>query len=113
MVKEFTQHLNLPLPAAGNMLSDDVIRIRDAFTVLDQKIAALDTLLTSDDITLDSVQELVDAIKAARTEIGAVNALVASQLEAQNTAINTQLAAQNEAVAQQLAALSALVYAGL
>lgn len=54
-------------------------------------------ILTSDDLTLDSVQELVGAIKAARTEIGAVNALVASQLAAQNTAINAQLTAQNDA----------------
>lgn len=113
MAEEFTQHLNLPLPHPEHLLSDDVLRIRDAFTALDQKIAALDALLTSDDLTLDSVQELVDAIKAARTEIGAVNALVASQLSAQNTAINAQLTAQNDAVAQQLAALSALVYAGL
>lgn len=102
MPEILTPHLSLPLPHPDNSLAEDVIRIRDAFTVLDQKIAALDTLLTSDDLTLDSVQELVGAIKAARTEIGAVNALVASQLTA-----------QNDAVAQQLAALSALVYAGL
>lgn len=113
MPEILTPHLSLPLPHPDNSLAEDVIRIRDAFTVLDQKIAALDTLLTSDDLTLDSVQELVGAIKAARTEIGAVNALVASQLAAQNTAINAQLSAQNDAVAQQLAALSALVYAGL
>lgn len=105
MPEILTPHLSLPLPHPDNTLAEDVIRIRDAFTVLDQKIAALDTLLTSDDLTLDSVQELVGAIKAARTEIGAVNAL--------NTAINAQLTAQNDAVAQQLAALSALVYAGL
>ena len=113
MPEILTPHLSLPLPHPDNSLAEDVIRIRDAFTVLDQKIAALDTLLTSDDLTLDSVQELVGAIKAARTEIGAVNALVASQLATQNTAINAQLAAQNDAVAQQLAELSALVYAGL
>ena len=124
MPEILTPHLSLPLPHPDNSLAEDVIRIRDAFTVLDQKIAALDTLLTSDDLTLDSVQELVGAIKAARTDIGSLNALVArqlaaqntainAQLAAQNTAINAQLAAQNEAVAQQLAALSALVYAGL
>ena len=113
MPEILTPHLSLPLPHPDNTLAEDVIRIRDAFTVLDQKIAALDALLTSDDLTLDCVQELVGAIKAARTDIGSLNALVASQLAAQNTAINAQLAAQNEAVAQQLAALSALVYAGL
>lgn len=113
MPEILTPHLNLPMPHPDNNLAEDVIRIRGAFTVLDQKIAALDTLLTSDDLTLDSVQELVGAIKAARTEIGAVSALVAQQLATQNAAINSELVAQNDAVAQQLAALSALVYAGL
>lgn len=82
MQNDLTPNLGLPLPHPENELAEDVIRIRDAFTVLDQKI-------------------------------GAVNALVASQLAAQNTAINAQLTAQNDAVAQRLAALSALVYAGL
>lgn len=113
MADEFTQHLNLPLPAAGNMLSDDVLRLRDALSAIDSKFATLDLLLASDDLSLDTLQEVVSAIKAARTEIGAVNALVASQLATQNTAINAQLAAQNAQVSQQLAALSALVYAGL
>lgn len=113
MPEILTPHLSLPLPHPDNLLQEDVLRIRDALTALDTKIAALDTLLNSDDLTLDSVQELVGAIKAARTELGTINALVAGQLADQNSAIATQLADQNAAVAQQLAALSALVYAGL
>ena len=106
-----TPHLNLPLP--GNSLDIDLPRIQQAFVTLDEKIATLALLLTSDDLSLDTLQEVVTAIKAARTDIGAVNAVVAGQLAAQNTAINSQLAAQNAQVAAQLTALSALVYAGL
>lgn len=96
MPEILTPHLCLPLPHPDNSLAEDVLRIRDALTALDQKIAAQD-----------------GAITAVSTEIGAVNAMVASQLEAQNTAINAQLTAQNEAVAQQLSALQALVYSAL
>ena len=113
MQNDLTPNLGLPLPHPGNELEEDVLRLRDALSALDTAVGTLRALVSSDDLTLDSVQELVGAIKAARTEIGAVNALVASQLAAQNTAINAQLSAQNDAVAQQLAALSALVYAGL
>ena len=64
-------------------------------------------------LSLTAGEQAIERAGIDRTEIGAVNALVASQLAAQNTAINAQLTAQNDAVAQQLAALSALVYAGL
>lgn len=99
---EMTAHLSLPLPSATNTLAVDVVRIRAAFTALDAKIAALDSLLSSDDVTLDSVQELVAAIKASQTEMGAVTTQVAEQL-----------AVQDAQVAASLADLSALVYAGL
>ena len=102
MPEVFTPHLSLPLPDPGNSLAEDVLRIRDAFTVIDQKIAALDTVLASDDLTLDTLQELVAAIKAARTEVGSVNTLVANQL-----------AIQNVEVTARLETISALVYAGL
>lgn len=104
MLETLTTHLRLPLPHPEHMLNEDVIRIRDAFTALDQKIAALDTLLTSDDLSLDTIQELIGAIKAARTEIGAVRTLIASQLTAQNTAIASQLATQNTAINTSLTA---------
>ncbi len=110
---EITAHLSLPLPSPANTLAVDVLRIREAFTALDAKIAALDTLLSSDDVTLDSVQELVAAIKASQTEMGAVTAQVAAQLAVQDAQVAAQLTAQDAQVAAQLADLSALVYAGL
>lgn len=91
MPDTLTAHLHLPLPHPEHLLDEDAIRIRNAFTALDQKIAALDTLLTSDDLSLDTLQELVSAIKAARTETGAVSTLIAGQLATQNTAINQRL----------------------
>lgn len=94
MINDISPHLALQLPHPDNELGDDVLRLRDALSAIDSKLATLDLLLTSDDLTLDSVQELVGAIKAARTDIGSLNALVASQL-----------AAQKEDMAQQLAAL--------
>ncbi|MCD0491261.1 hypothetical protein [Chromobacterium violaceum] len=69
-----TPHLNLPLPSPGNSLAEDVLRIRDAFSVLDQKMASLDALLSSDDLNLDTVQELVAAFKRARSDIDAAAA---------------------------------------
>lgn len=112
MIDQRTANLSLPLPHPSNDLSEDVERLIAALVAIDQKISALDLLLNSDDLTLDTMQELVTAIKAARTEMGAVSA----QLEAQDAAITAQLDAQNAMVADELtaiSALSALVYAAL
>lgn len=38
MPEQFTEHLNLPLPSAGNPLSEDVGRIAAAFTALDAAV---------------------------------------------------------------------------
>lgn len=69
MINETTPHLGLPLPHPSNSLEDDVLRLRTAFGGIDTKFQALDTLLQSDDATLDQVQELVNAIKANRGDI--------------------------------------------
>lgn len=72
VIDDRTPHLNLPLPNASNFLSEDVPRLREAITAIDTKFGLLDTLLQSDDATLDAVQELVNAIKADRTNITAL-----------------------------------------
>lgn len=69
MIDDRTSHLDLPLPHINNLLEDDVSRLRQAFTALDDKLEALDALLGSDDATLDTVQELVLSIKENRTDI--------------------------------------------
>lgn len=97
MHNDITPHLALPLPHPENDQEVDVLRIRDAFSGLDSKIAALDLLLASDDLTLDALQELVAAIKAARTELGALDTLVAERLAALDTTLDVRLAAQQAA----------------
>ncbi|WP_434632069.1 hypothetical protein [Chromobacterium sp. CV08] len=82
-----TPHLSLPLPNPGNSLAEDVLRIRDAFTTLDQKMASLDALLSSDDLNLDTVQELVAAVKRARGDIDAA----AGQFTEQKRIVDAQL----------------------
>lgn len=69
---ETTPHLGLPLSYPSNSLEDDVLRLRTALVGIDTKFQALDTLLQSDDVTLDQVQELVNAIKANRGDIAAL-----------------------------------------
>lgn len=63
MVNDTTAHLGLQLPHPGNELDDDVLRLRSAISGIDAKFALLDALLASNDIDLDTLQELVSAIK--------------------------------------------------
>lgn len=67
-----TPHLGLPLPHPDNDLAVDSPRLRAALAAIDTKFAALDTLLLSDDVNLDQVQELVNAIKANKSDIVAL-----------------------------------------
>lgn len=69
MIDDRTSHLSLPLPHSENFLTEDVERIRQAWNAVDAKFQALDTLLQSDDATLDALQELVNAIKENRADI--------------------------------------------
>lgn len=78
VIDDRTPHLNLPLPNASNFLSEDVPRLREAITAIDTKFGLLDTLLQSDDATLDAVQELVNAIKADASTVTALAGRVTS-----------------------------------
>lgn len=73
-----TPHLGLLLPHPGNDLGDDVLRVRSTLLDIDNKFAALDLLLQSDDVDLDQLQELVNAIK---TNAGDVLALLATKAD--------------------------------
>lgn len=72
MLDERTPYLGLPLPHPTNRLDEDVLRLREALTELDRHAQALDELLESDDATMDTLQELVAAIKADKTTIDAL-----------------------------------------
>ncbi|UTH76101.1 hypothetical protein [Chromobacterium sp. IIBBL 290-4] len=100
-----TPHLNLPLPHPANSLAEDVLRIRDAFSALDQKIAGLDALLASDDLNLDTLQELVAAIKRERGDLDQA----AAQLLEHKNAVNARMAEHDA----RLTNLAALACAGL
>lgn len=102
-IDQKTPHLNLPLPHPDNLQEDDVVRIRAAFTGIDNKIQAIDSLLASDDINLDTLQELVTAIKAAQSDLGLVDQLIAAQLDTFGAAVTQQLNTLQSSVNQQLA----------
>ncbi len=138
MINQQTPNIGLPLPHPDNLLEEDIGRIRSAFSAIDSKIHVIDTLLASDDINLDTLQELVNAIKAAQSDLGLVDQLisghliafgeeVATQIATLQSSVNSQLAAQAQQVNNQLQAVAtqisgmqstvdamgALVYAGL
>lgn len=77
-MNDLTPHLGLPLPHPANDLGSDVLRLRDALQALDGHVGALQAALQSDDVTLDQLQELVDAIKSNRGDIAALLSLKAS-----------------------------------
>lgn len=68
-INDTTSHLGLAMPHPCNTLEDDVLRLRSAFNGIDAKFQALDALLASDDPSLDTVQELVNAIKAGTADL--------------------------------------------
>jgi len=72
IIDDKTAHLKLPLPNRDNLLWDDVVRLREAMTTIDAKIKAIDTLLSSDDVNLEDLQELVNAIKENHNSIDAI-----------------------------------------
>lgn len=100
MTELATPNLRLPLPDPDGNLETDVLRIWQAFQFLDSKIAALDILLSSDDLNLDTVRELVAAIKANRADLDAVLADKASSAALVAETAARQLADSNEAQAR-------------
>lgn len=85
MINETTSHLGIQLPHPSNTLEDDVLRLRSAINAIDAKFALLDTLLASNDAALDTIQELVDSIKAdaasLSSHVGAGGAVHATATE--------------------------------
>lgn len=97
MTDNRTQHLNLQLPDPNNPLEIDVLRLISAFNALDAKIATIDTVLTSDDVTLDTVQELVSAIKGDAATVTSILTSI-STLNQSVVSINTALSGKQESL---------------
>jgi hypothetical protein len=76
MIDDKTPNLVLPLPHPLNSLDVDVLRLRTALYAIDTKIATLDDLLASDDTDLDTVREIVEAVKSAQGDIAGLGDLV-------------------------------------
>jgi len=63
-IDQRTTHFNLTLPAFGNQLEEDVVRIRSAFNNLDGLVYWATERLQSDEPALATLQAVVDALKA-------------------------------------------------
>ena len=116
-IQQTTPHLGLPLPHPDNELQDDVSRLRDALGKIDGSLFTLQSLIASDDVNLDTVQEIVTVLKQAQGSIGDVTTLLATKAnqayvdtllaaKASQTYVDTQLAtkAVEATVATELAA---------
>ncbi|MBJ7309223.1 hypothetical protein ACFOLJ_30975 [Rugamonas sp. CCM 8940] len=103
MINQTTPRLLLPLPHPDNQLDDDVARLRSALTMLDGAVYTLRSLVASDDVNLDTVQEIVTVLKSAQGDIGNVTALLATKVGKDEFALNKA----------QLSTLTPLIYAGL
>jgi hypothetical protein len=89
-IQQTTPHLGLPLPHPDNELQDDVSRLRDALGEIDGMLFMLQSLVASDDVSLDTVQEIVMVLQQAQGNIGEVTTLLATK--ANQSYVDTQLA---------------------
>jgi len=69
MIDDRTSNLAILLPSAANDLADDVLRLRSALNALDGIIAAIQSLLSSDNAAMDTIQELVDSVEAIQATL--------------------------------------------
>ncbi|MDR3353214.1 MAG: hypothetical protein LBO00_09510 [Zoogloeaceae bacterium] len=112
-----TPHLQLPLPHQYNTLEVDVLRIRAALQQLDGHLSGIDALLAIEsEEDLDTLHEIVEAVKLAHQDIAALQALVDTEIAAAIATVEEDISAlQGELSATQgeLSALRPLIYAGL
>lgn len=102
-VLQTTPHLALPLPHPDNDLETDVARLREAFTQVDGALFSLRSLVASDDVNLDTVQEIVTVLKQAQGNIGDITSLLALKANKGDVAAGLALKADASYVDQQLA----------
>lgn len=106
MIDHKTPHLLLPLPHPDNELHEDVFRLRDAFTALDGALHALRGLVASDDVNLDTVQEIVTVLTAAQGDIGDITALLSTKANKTDVSNSLDLKANVVYVDQRLATVN-------
>lgn len=113
MIDQKTANLRLPLPHPDNELKDDVLRLRDSLSLLDGIVQSLRGLVASDDVNLDTVQEIVSVLKQAQGDIGSVTTLLAtktskSEMAANMDTIQVAIAGTNKNLSVEIATRSAL-----
>jgi hypothetical protein len=79
MIDEKSLNLELPLPHPDNELRDDVVRIRQSLIKIDGATQSLFSLVASDDVNLDSVQEIVAVLKHAQADISDITSVLATK----------------------------------
>ncbi|NVE01619.1 hypothetical protein [Massilia sp. BJB1822] len=113
MIDQKTVNLRLSLPHPDNELRDDVLRLRDSLSQLDGIVHSLRGLVASDDVNMDTVQEIVTVLKQAQGDIGSVTNLLAtkankSDMAADMNAIQAALAGTRDRVTVAEANVGAL-----
>lgn len=110
MVSEQTPR-GYQLPHPSNELEADVLRLRAALQSISDDVQLLVTLVASNDPTLDTVQELVNQIKANKTTVDALLSTKADQaaVDGQIQALQQQLTTASN----NMSTLAGLIYAGL
>jgi hypothetical protein len=109
-IQQTTPHLGLPLPHPDNDLETDVVRLRDALTQVDGAVFSLRALVASDDVNLDTVQEVVTVLKQAQGSIGSVTELLALKANKSDVAAGLMLKADTAYVSEQLALKATAAY---
>lgn len=77
-----TAHLSLALPHPDNTGDVDVLRLREALQAIDAKVAALDALLASTDLDLDTLQEVVNIIHNINSGLSGAETVLATKADA-------------------------------
>jgi hypothetical protein len=93
MIDHKTPNLELPLPHPDNELRDDVVRIRQSLSKIDGVAQSLFSLVASDDVNLDSVQEIVAVLKHAQADIGDITSVLSTKAFAADVEAAIQLKA--------------------
>lgn len=91
VIDDKTPYLGMPLPHPQNDGADDVLRLRAALLLMDAENKAIRTLLASNDIDMDTFQEVVNIIKNEQGNIGTITGVLATKADA--TAVRNQIAA--------------------
>lgn len=82
----------LPLPHPLNLLQDDVSRLRDAIAQIDGLLFLINTTLATNDPAMDSLQEVVNAIKAATFDLIRMVPAASSTLTYNGAGLLTEIA---------------------